>query len=294
MSLDPRRLALVLSGAVMLGACSDALAPRHARDLRAPQRDVLTNPPDPNGLPPAISPLGFTVVAEATSPQGTPVPLPVLTAVDNAGNVIPVVCDNPGMFPLGTTQVACVATDANGLTSSTTVTVTVIDTTPPVLTVPASITVQATSPSGAPVSYVTTPAFDYGSGEVPVTCGPPSGSLFPVGTTVVQCVAVDASGNAATGSFTVTVLPFTSPIDVLVASLTSTINSLNISPLVKTRLLAYVAQLPTTLNGLTRIRRHWLFARCRPSSPPCRRSRRTCRWAPLHSSSRSQIRSSPR
>ncbi len=41
----------------------------------------------------------------------------------------------------------------------------------------------------------------------PVTCVPPSGSLFPPGDTVVTCTAVDDAGNIGTETFTVTVLP---------------------------------------------------------------------------------------
>ncbi|PWU17900.1 MAG: hypothetical protein C5B50_10250 [Verrucomicrobia bacterium] len=42
---------------------------------------------------------------------------------------------------------------------------------------------------------------------VSAACQPPSGSLFPIGTSTVQCTAIDALGNAATCSFTVTVQP---------------------------------------------------------------------------------------
>jgi hypothetical protein len=44
-----------------------------------------------------------------------------------------------------------------------------------------------------------------------VICNPPSGSTFPIGTTTVPCSATDASGNTATGSFTVTVRDTTPP-----------------------------------------------------------------------------------
>jgi hypothetical protein len=37
-------------------------------------------------------------------------------------------------------------------------------------------------------------------------CTPASGSVFAVGTTTVECVATDAHGNPAEGSFTVSVL----------------------------------------------------------------------------------------
>jgi hypothetical protein len=41
--------------------------------------------------------------------------------------------------------------------------------------------------------------------SVTVTCNPPSGSVFPAGSTTVNCTARDASGNEASCSFTVTV-----------------------------------------------------------------------------------------
>jgi HYR domain len=41
-----------------------------------------------------------------------------------------------------------------------------------------------------------------------LTCNPPSGSIFPVGTTTVTCTATDASGNTAQYTFNVTVYSF--------------------------------------------------------------------------------------
>jgi hypothetical protein len=38
-----------------------------------------------------------------------------------------------------------------------------------------------------------------------VVCVPPSGSTFPLGTTLVDCTATDASGNQSTCQFPVTV-----------------------------------------------------------------------------------------
>lgn len=42
-------------------------------------------------------------------------------------------------------------------------------------------------------------------GAITISCNPPPTSLFPVGTTTVQCTAVDQSGNVATNSLTITV-----------------------------------------------------------------------------------------
>ena len=86
--------------------------------------------------------------------------------------------------------------------SATSAAVTVADLTPPVLTVPGPIVVNATSPAGATVSYTAT-ATDTVDPSPVVSCTPASGSTFPIGTTTVNCTATDASGNIARKSFTV-------------------------------------------------------------------------------------------
>ncbi|WP_431180576.1 HYR domain-containing protein [Bacillus luti] len=43
-------------------------------------------------------------------------------------------------------------------------------------------------------------------GVVSVTCYPPSGSFFNVGTTTVTCTAIDIHGNSSTCNFYVTVV----------------------------------------------------------------------------------------
>jgi hypothetical protein len=55
-------------------------------------------------------------------------------------------------------------------------------------------TARAPDDDGARISYTAT-ATDPQDGELPVTCVPPSGSLFPVGTTTVTCSATDSAGN---------------------------------------------------------------------------------------------------
>jgi hypothetical protein len=80
----------------------------------------------------------------------------------------------------------------------------VLETTPPVLTLPGTITVTPTSASGAPVSYAAS-ATDNVDGSDAVTCNPPSGSTFAPGATTVTCTASDRAGNKATGSFQVRV-----------------------------------------------------------------------------------------
>lgn len=78
------------------------------------------------------------------------------------------------------------------------------DTTPPTLNLPSNITQLAASLSGAVVNYSAT-ATDDVDGTVPVSCNPPSGSIFFIGTTTVNCSATDNAGNQATGSFNVNI-----------------------------------------------------------------------------------------
>lgn len=55
-------------------------------------------------------------------------------------------------------------------------------------------TARAPDDDGAHIEYTAT-ATDPQDGALPVTCTPPSGSLFPVGTTTVTCSATDSAGN---------------------------------------------------------------------------------------------------
>jgi hypothetical protein len=96
---------------------------------------------------------------------------------------------------------------AVGTGPTCTFTVTVNDTQPPSITCPANIVVAAAAscpPATSRTVNYTVTATDNCPG-VTVVCNPPSGSVFPVGTTTVNCTATDAHGNTASCSFTVTV-----------------------------------------------------------------------------------------
>lgn len=84
------------------------------------------------------------------------------------------------------------------------------NTAPPVLTLPADMTVEAGGPDGAVVTFAAT-AMDDWDGALPVTSSPPSGSRFPLGTTTVTALARDSVGNQSRGSFRVTVRDTTAP-----------------------------------------------------------------------------------
>ena len=79
-----------------------------------------------------------------------------------------------------------------------------LDKTPPVLSVPGTVTANASSPAGVAVSYTATASDN--SGVAPaVSCSPGSGSVFPIGSSTVNCTATDAAGNSSSGSFSVVV-----------------------------------------------------------------------------------------
>ena len=147
------------------------------------------------------------------------------------------------------------------------------DTTPPVLTVPDNMVVEATSPLGAKVNYTvtaqdnvdgnatleedgTTVTQDDVGGNITISCEPPSGSVFPIGDTEVECSATDEAGNTGTESFTVTVNPPTPPPPTpipkeVIDELISTIQNLdddNVPQSVKASLIATLKQVSNILN----------------------------------------------
>ena len=157
---------------------------------------------------PSVSAPG-NVSVTTTDPSGTVVTYPDPTATDTVDGSLGASCSPPSgsKFPPGTTTVTCSATDSHGNTGSAsfTVTVSVDDTTPPVVSVPSDITTTTQSPGGTAVSFSAS-ASDNLDGSLPASCSPPSGSNFPVGTSTVTCTATDAHGNTGSASFQVTVV----------------------------------------------------------------------------------------
>jgi hypothetical protein len=159
--------------------------------------------------PPSLT-LPADITVSTSAAFGTTV---TFTAMTDPGVSLDCVPPSGSFFLYGTTVVQCTATKS--ATSSTTGTfnitvVKILDVTPPVLTLPADITAEATSPAGAVVSYSAS-AVDDVDGPVVVNCTPVPGSTFPLGTTTVQCSAQDAAGNVAHGSFHVNVVDTTPP-----------------------------------------------------------------------------------
>ena len=147
------------------------------------------------------------VTAEATGPSGAAVGYTNPTATDAIDGTVPVICvpASGQTFAIATTTVDCTATNSAGNSAHSSFTVTVRDTTPPTITVPASISVSTGNPAGTTVNYTAATASDLVDGPMAPICAPASGSTFPVGSTTVSCTATDAHGNTVNASFTVTV-----------------------------------------------------------------------------------------
>ncbi len=154
------------------------------------------------------------ITAEATSPQGAPVLFEV-SVTDVADPDVAVECSahSGDVFPLGTTLVTCNASDDSGNASQESFSITVGDSTAPVISgaAAANQTLEATSPAGAVATFALT-ASDIADPDVPVLCSANSGNTFPLGSTTVACTATDNSGNEATASFTITVVDTIAPV----------------------------------------------------------------------------------
>ncbi|MBS1583171.1 MAG: HYR domain-containing protein, partial [Bacteroidetes bacterium] len=169
--------------------------------------------------PPAITcPGDISVPADAGS-CGAVVSYAMPTAVDGCSGSLAVQPVDPArapgaFFPLGTTTVQLLATDAADNNGTCSFNVTVTDTQAPQFSCPGDITVLTTPGlCGATVTYAMPAATDNCSGTVNVTAvNGASGTFFPAGTTLVTLSATDAAGNTSTCSFHVTVTDTEAPV----------------------------------------------------------------------------------
>jgi len=111
---------------------------------------------------------------------------------------------------LGIYTATLTVTDNDGAATPDTMKVTVLDNVPPVITPPVSITLEQTSLLGTAYT-LTSPAFTDNADPSPIiTSDAPA--VFPPGTTTVTWKVVDASGNTATVTQTVTVQDTKKPV----------------------------------------------------------------------------------
>ena len=158
-----------------------------------------------------LTPAG-NIVQEASGPSGAVVTYTVAASDTVSGTLTPTCIPPSGTtFALGTTTVSCSATDSAGNTSSITFDVIVRDGTAPAFGAMPTPVVEAVGPSGAIVTYAVT-ATDVVDPTVTVSCSPASDGLFAVGTTTVNCTAIDDANNQSSGSFTVTVRDTIAPV----------------------------------------------------------------------------------
>ena len=127
-----------------------------------------------------------------------------LTGASSGSQTVPGATATVLVSNQGTTTVSYFAKDRANNQEAPKTLVVKLDTTAPTLTVPAPLTVNATSPAGASVPYTVT-ATDNLDPAPGIACTPASGSTFPLGTTTVNCTATDKAGNSTSRNFTVTV-----------------------------------------------------------------------------------------
>jgi hypothetical protein len=164
----------------------------------------LTVVPD---APPTLV-LPADIEAEGDAPGGGHVVYGV-SAVDPEDGPLPTPTCLPAsgsFFALGETEVVCATEDSAGHGVSGSFLIDVVDTTPPVLVgVPTSVTLTSGDPGGTAADYVPPTATDAVAMAPVVVCAPAPGDLVAVGTTTVDCMAEDASGNRSRVAFPLTV-----------------------------------------------------------------------------------------
>ena len=179
---------------------------------------IVGKPTDDRMAPKLLLPADIR--REATSRRGTVVTFRPSARDDVDGSVETKCVPASGTaFPLGSTTVRCSTHDAAANLAKGTFVVTVVDTTPPTLASLPDVTVEASSPGGATVSFKST-ATDRVDGVVTPRCEPQSGSIIAIGVDEVTCTATDAHGNRASTSFGVTVVDTTPPVLKLPGDLT--------------------------------------------------------------------------
>ena len=195
-------------------------------------------------------------LTDETSPSFTPVSSQSISITNSTGAAfsyqLPAVTDNIGvtigptcippsgdLFPVGNTVVTCTASDAAGNSGTISFTVSVVnteatgDTIAPSLTTVEDILVEAIVANGAEIEFDIPTATDNEAVTVGPECTPEPGYFFPIGDTIVTCIAKDEAGNQGTSTFTVSVesriqIPDEVPTDEIPELSVSTLDSITV------------------------------------------------------------------
>jgi len=147
-----------------------------------------------------------SIIVEATG-VSTTVEIGIVDTTDSVG-VTSITNDAPESYSVGDTIITWIATDAAGNSASSAQTVSVVDTTPPEITAPSAITVEATSENQNIVELEKSIATD-SVGVTSITNDAPES--YSVGDTIITWIATDAAGNSASSAQTVSVIDTTPP-----------------------------------------------------------------------------------
>jgi ELWxxDGT repeat protein len=171
-------------------------------------------------IPPKVT-CPASVNASATGAAGASIDYAPAAATDNLPGVLLAYSHPSGStFKAGSTLVTVTATDAANNTDTCSFTVQVDrgnippDTKAPHITCPANVTTAASGPEGTSVTYPPATATDDVTAQPTITYDRASGGTLPVGTTTLTATATDEAGNQATCTFSVTVTPKGTSVDV--------------------------------------------------------------------------------
>jgi len=146
-------------------------------------------------------------IVEATSIEETLVEIGEAEAYDITG--ISSISNNaPEMFSLGSTVVTWVSIDSNGNATTFEQTITIVDTIPPSIFVPADIVAEAVDPVLNFIELGDATTYDHVDIESVTNDRPDS---FSFGSTTITWTAVDTSGNISKGIQIVTIIDTTIP-----------------------------------------------------------------------------------
>ena len=146
------------------------------------------------------------VVTEATSLDQNEVNLGEATSTDN-GEIVSITNDAPEFFPIGETVVTWTTIDSSNNFSSLIQLVSVTDTTAPEILPLEDITLEASSVDANIVNLDNPIVSDIQDAIIYIIAP----DVFPIGETIVTWTAVDASGNSAITTQTVTIVDTTKP-----------------------------------------------------------------------------------